>query len=714
MRRREVSIPAPASSIPAVWVVSSLLAFNLALIGPHTVWSGNVNEYSASYWDVFGYLFFVALGLTFVSSLIVVSLARRERYRAVLLVFSLAALAWLEGNWRLGSVGLLDENGLDLQSLEHAGIGDAVFWIGGILTIQAFAPFLRRHVTELAAMFLSLQMVSLPVDGPRSRDARPPRALSWVPEAETFTLSSDANYILVILDTITGDTFAKLADSDPEHFDRAYAGFTLYPDTVGAFPSTQYAVPVMLGAQPYDNRVPVDDYLVRALGHDSVTRAMVEHGIVVDWVSAWPLFCREGASSSCFSIPRPYGRPSMNRLQMAAELLDISLFRHAPAFAKEWVYNAGAWRVQRLLWEESDPPIFVHSAAEFFSDWNEKIRVGRDEPTFKILHTGGGHGPFVLDAACNRIDSQPYSAPHYEIQVRCSLRQTEAFFDRLRDLGVYESAMIVVASDHGASFGANGIGSHGLSSFRLARARPLLAVKWPHAAGGLARSAAPASTQDIAPTVAAAAGLPAVYPGRDLARLAPDAVRERDYGIYVQRKGTPGGYLERVERYTVSRESRSPSAWQFVGASFSPAIDLRAARIDAGRPGSDAHFSYLGWKKPAAAQAARRVVSAVGPVATVFANLPETEPVEMSARLRVSPWALPQSIAVEVNGVAAAHWEVADSSFREYHAAIPASALGAEADAIAFRPVHHQRRGSAEPASAFDLDWIRFDRVVAR
>jgi hypothetical protein len=417
-------------------------------------------------------------------------------------------------------------------------------------------------------------------------------------------------------------------------------------------------------------------------------------------------------SSDCFAIPRPYGRPETNRLHTAAELVDLSLFRHVPALAKSWVYHAGVWRIQPLLWERGTPPNFVDSAASFFADWNARVHVGRDAPTFKILHTAGGHGPFVLDAACQRIDPRPYAAAGYERQVRCSLRQTEAFLERLRALGVYDAAMIVVASDHGASFGARSPGSHGLSSHRLSRSRPLLAVKWPHAAGGLARSEAPASIQDIAPTFAAAAGLPDAYPGRDLATLAPDAERERDYGIYVQRKGTPGGFLERVERYEVGRDSRRPDAWRFAGAAFSPALDLRAPSVDAGSAGAEAHLSYLGWTRPADRGAARQVASAVGPVATVFAALPDAEAVELRARLRASPWALPQTIDVEVNGEPVARWEVADARFGEYRAVLPAASLAAATDAIAFRPARYERLG--ERASAFDLDWVRFDRAAPR
>jgi len=598
MRSREAPRPAPASSIPAALVMSALFVVNLTVVGPHQVWAANVDEFNASFWDLLGPLAMTCAALTGVVALATISIARRHRHRAVVFLVTLTSLAWFEANGRIGRVGLLDDGALDLAALDGFRIPEAAVWLGVILLAQAFAGVLRRHATAYAAIVIPMQIFTLPFDEPhavRELRARDEARLPFTPAEEIFELSANANYILVILDTVTGDTFGERADAEPARFDRAFAGFTFYPDTVGAFPSTRFAVPVMLGAPPYDNGVPVDDYLDTALRRDAITRAMLERRIEVDWVSAWPLFCRRAVSSGCFATPRPYGRPATNRMHTAAELLDLSLFRHVPAIAKSWVYDAGAWRIQPLLWERGAPPNFVDSAADFFDDWNTRVHVGREAPTFKILHTAGGHGPFVLDAACNRTEPRPYAAAGYEHQVRCSLRQTEAFLERLRALGAYDSATIVVASDHGASFGARSRGSHGLSHHRLSRARPLLAVKWPHAPGGLARSEAPASIQDIAPTLAAVAGLPGAYPGRDLATLAPDAERERDYGIYVQRKGTPGGFLERVERYAVGRDSRRPDAWRFAGAAFSPALDLGAPTVDAD---SEAHLSYLGWTRP--------------------------------------------------------------------------------------------------------------------
>jgi hypothetical protein len=691
----------------AALLAAALSGVNVAIVGPRTLHVANAAEYAASYWSVLWLLAAVALLWTAVLTVAQLLLPRRLRDRAIVFVFSLGVLAWLQGNWLVGSYGLLDGRGLDLSAEPIARVRDPLLWLGGIALAQLFHRALRARVVAIAAVFLTLQLVTLPFSAGSPTSER----VSLIADDEIFELSSGTNLVLLILDTVTSDTFEQFAAADPELYDATFSGFTFFSDTTGSFPSTQYAVPVMLGAPPYDNRTPVDDYLATSLQRDAITVPLLAAGFRVDWASAWPLFCSEGRYSSCFSIPRPYEAPERQRLQMAAQLLDLSLFRHAPYGLKQAVHRDDRWLVQSLVWREGEEPIFVSSAAAFFADFVDRLGIGRDTPTLKILHTGGGHGPFVLDAECAAVPSGAYNRANYEEQTRCALRQTRALFDRMRELGAWDRSLIVVAGDHGASFGARAQGSHGLTRERLSRSRPLLLVKWPGDAGGLERSNAPASLEDIAPTLAAAAGIEVDLRGRDLARLERGDARRRSYGLYVQRKGTPGGHLERVERYTVGPDARRPEAWDFEGVAFSPSISLAAREIAGDDAEADVHFSYLGWAKPVRDRRGHRFRPATGPVAALFVELPSGTPIEVTAKLRVRSWALPQSIRIEVDGVAVGRFEIDQPEFAEHSFRIPVGIVRERVTAIEFRSANSQPANPRGSVTAFDLAQVRWQAV---
>jgi arylsulfatase A-like enzyme len=91
--------------------------------------------------------------------------------------------------------------------------------------------------------------------------------------------------------------------------------------------------------------------------------------------------------------------------------------------------------------------------------------------------------------------------------------------ERLRDIGAYDDAIVVITSDHGEAFGERGLIDHGVSVYRDQVFVPLL-VKAPGAAPG--PDDRPASSVDVLPTVLEAVGLgaPEGARGRSLLREA--------------------------------------------------------------------------------------------------------------------------------------------------------------------------------------------------
>ena len=161
----------------------------------------------------------------------------------------------------------------------------------------------------------------------------------------------------------------------------------------------------------------------------------------------------------------------------------------------------------------------------------------------------------------------------------------------------------------------------------------------------------------------------------------------------------------------MTAESKRPEAWHFDEAVFSPAIELDADFIDAGSPGAVSHLSYLGWGERRTDVAGENYVSAIGPVATAFVDLPEGAPVELRARLRAPRWLLPQVVSIQVDRVPIGSWRIEEPTYREYSIAIPADLVRERATAISFLPEKFRGPSIGERTSAFDLDWIRLRRL---
>jgi len=133
---------------------------------------------------------------------------------------------------------------------------------------------------------------------------------------------------------------------------------------------------------------------------------------------------------------------------------------------------------------------------------------------------------------------------HYDAEIRYVDEQIGRFLDELRARGLYDDALIVLTADHGEEFGEHGCYREHWSTHDGTQRVPLL-VKPPASADvGPGSSDHLVTNVDLAPTVAAAAGLepPDAWQGDSLLPVLDDAVadwRDRivlDHGLYTAQR----------------------------------------------------------------------------------------------------------------------------------------------------------------------------------
>ncbi|MFZ2492975.1 MAG: sulfatase-like hydrolase/transferase, partial [Thermoanaerobaculia bacterium] len=129
------------------------------------------------------------------------------------------------------------------------------------------------------------------------------------------------------------------------------------------------------------------------------------------------------------------------------------------------------------------------------------IETNRAKPFFFLFHIYEPHVPY---APPEPFRSRYASA--YDGEIAAADAIVGAFLSRLREVGIYDRALIIVTSDHGEGLGDHGEAQHSILLYREAIQVPLL-VKLP---GGSRRGTSvehPVGLADIAPTVLAVAGV---------------------------------------------------------------------------------------------------------------------------------------------------------------------------------------------------------------
>jgi len=145
--------------------------------------------------------------------------------------------------------------------------------------------------------------------------------------------------------------------------------------------------------------------------------------------------------------------------------------------------------------------------------------VGK-RPFFCFLHLYEPHTPYTPPEPFRSRFRNPYDG---EIATADSIVGT--FVARLKELGVYDDAIVILTSDHGEGLSEHGEEQHGILLYTEAIHVPLI-VKLPHAMRGNTRISGNAALVDVVPTVIALLGMaPSRTDGTD---LLAGALPERD------------------------------------------------------------------------------------------------------------------------------------------------------------------------------------------
>jgi len=156
------------------------------------------------------------------------------------------------------------------------------------------------------------------------------------------------------------------------------------------------------------------------------------------------------------------------------------------------------------------------------------LRSVADRPFFLLFHIFEPHSPYEPPAEyAARYESA------YDGEVAAADAVVGNLLGELRDLGVYDKALIVFLSDHGEGLGDHGEGEHGVFLYRSTLQVPLI-LKLPGAERAGETVDHPVQLIDLYPTLAAALELPYGEHLRGTPLLAEPPEAPRDRPIYAE------------------------------------------------------------------------------------------------------------------------------------------------------------------------------------
>jgi len=570
--------------------LSTVLVLNIFLFIPFTLYVGNFNEFTVSMSSILGaylrpIIFFIAVFTLFG---ILLNSTAFPRYMAILAVTSI--LLWLQGNLMVWEYGLLDGRSIDWSKDTWRGWVDLGIWASA-LTFALFSGHRTgRLIIRSAVVVFSLQIalvLFMSIQSAQAFSDKPQIKHTGDSPNEIYRFSSRENVLHIIADGFQSDIFEEIVNDgkDGDRFSKALDGFVFFKENMGVFPLTHMTVPAILSGKIYKNHMPRDEFLEEAIGGKTILNEAHRSGYEVDLAVPASLahMYTKSHSTNTYMVPANKHVTSSDYIVYdAAKLFDLALFRLLPHFLKKHVYNDQLWLTQSLLSDKKYMGLRFFSHNAFLRQLRDNMTVDREAPVYKLVHLMLSHNPMVANENCEYAGQVlPTVRETVKIQARCSLVELVLLLEKMKDLGIYDDATIILMADHGAWVSPKGLrgqagsGPDGkytafMNHTIVAMALPLMAIKPPNASGPMKTSLAFSSIIDTPTTIASIIGLDAGFGGRSVFDVPIGEPRERrHYSYQYDRSEWKAEYLAPIQEFIVTGSAFDSAAWQF-GDQFLP------------------------------------------------------------------------------------------------------------------------------------------------
>jgi hypothetical protein len=574
-----------------VLYAAALFSFTLLFFAPMVILYLNPEEFPFTAPGIVPYLIALSLACTCVLSLYPLVLPAAFRRRAVSLLIAFSFLLWLQGNifaWRFGP---LDGTVIRWETLNGLAVRDGVIWGAVCAAALLGYRFVFRFARRMIAAILAVQVMGLMyliLQAPEEANFK----RYFADEKQFMNFSPDGNVVMVLLDSFQSNVFQRVLEED-RSIGSTFDGFTYFQNTVGGYPETRWAVPLIMTGRYLDNAIPYRKFMREAYSR-SLPGVLKRSGYQFHIQGTWEYGLDVTLASNV--TPRPRAAPV--DVPTLARLYDTALLRYLPFFAKKYVWCDLMGILERRAVAYARAP--ADSGKEDTGGRKEERNMellkylisGMDtrcsSRTFKYIHFFGVHPPLLLNEKCE-YEPMPATAESYERQAKGLLRIVGKYLDLLKKHDVYDKSLIIILGDHGFGFsyplspemrercarpeGAEALPHHAPGVFPkdvMARGSPLLLIKPSRSAGMMRISDAPVCLGDIPATIVSELGLTAEFPGRSVFAVAESETRVRNYYHYETGIRLKEGFAPILREYAVKGFAWCPDAWSATGYLLSP------------------------------------------------------------------------------------------------------------------------------------------------
>lgn len=260
-----------------------------------------------------------------------------------------------------------------------------------------------------------------------------------------LNLSKDNNIIVFLLDTFDAqDMLDLLHDNTGEEYRELFGrGFTFYPDTLGAYPTTKAAVPYILTGAWYYNDRPFAEYIQDAYRNSPMLESLRKHNYSVGLYTEDRLLNEDvemyiNVNEGAYYI-KDYPL-------FATKIFQLVAFNYMPHQLKRF-FNLDTGEFEEFKETSADGGAYSYEVQTNYAYLLDRgISVTESGNCFRFYHTAGVHPYYTFGKDLVTEAGITYDVLD-EAEGNCTYLKT--FFDDMKKQGIYDNSTIIIMSDHG-------------------------------------------------------------------------------------------------------------------------------------------------------------------------------------------------------------------------------------------------------------------------
>lgn len=433
-----------------------LLCFMLLIFGPAEIFFSNVTEFQFIYREFAGYLAGGGIILTIIMALIGVAVPDYLRRIYLSIIFSIAVAGYFQIMFLNKQLDLLGINPDGYHVKLAQAVGNFIVWFLIIMTSVFFA-FYKKELWEKIILDVSLFLLGVQIVAYISLVLTAKKEAFQYPEStwhlsgkEQFTVSTNENVIVIILDMFSNSYLDSLEESYPGTTDFLH-DFTYYSNMdctyMGTFPSLAH----MLTGCELDMQISVNDWFAKIWEDEKVTNfydMLHEKNYEVNLYTSL-LHVLTGTNDIQILNDKfsNMSNDSQNRdikyNLLYKTMFKMSAYRMLPEILKPYFYTN--------MTEYSDVVEVVedkvcHNNFDFYGELlKQGLTLDEKHNYYIIQHLMGPHA-FTTDEHGHYKENSTLD----ETTKGCMVI-VEEYLEELKKAGVYDNSTIIITADHGIS-----------------------------------------------------------------------------------------------------------------------------------------------------------------------------------------------------------------------------------------------------------------------